>query len=310
MRAIEARTIRIEEYLAYEGFKPQHSKGKGTQLWYNSPIRDGDSNPSFKVDTQKNLWYDHGIGKGGNTLDLAIEFCRGSIRDALLRLDRTNLYKSHGYNSTPLTDFTPMSDIIQKKRIAVEKEKDETSHIITKVCDIQHPALLQYIQKRKINIEVANKYLKEIYFKPRNAQKSYFALGWKAGDGYQARNSLFKGYVGNGKDVSYLKKPGADECFIFEGDWDFMSYLSEKGIKTPYFSTIVLNAGGLKARALPHILAGKYKTVKLFMDNDAMGDECLAFYQETLSNLELIDMRQTYEGFKDHNEWFMSSSRI
>ncbi|MDZ7894371.1 MAG: hypothetical protein U5M50_05030 [Sphingobium sp.] len=54
----------------------------------------------------------------------------------------------------------------------------------------------------------------------------------------------------------------------------------------------------MKARALPHILEGGYKTVHLFMDNDEMGDECQTFFEGTLGSLELIDHRSEYKGFK------------
>ncbi|MEO8848519.1 MAG: CHC2 zinc finger domain-containing protein, partial [Casimicrobiaceae bacterium] len=35
----------------------------GNDYWYISPLRD-EKHPSFKVNRAKNVWHDHGIGKG------------------------------------------------------------------------------------------------------------------------------------------------------------------------------------------------------------------------------------------------------
>ena len=70
MRADQARTIPIDRYLYAQGVKPARARMGGCELWYSSPLRQGDKIPSFKIDTLKNLWYDHGLGRGGNIIDL------------------------------------------------------------------------------------------------------------------------------------------------------------------------------------------------------------------------------------------------
>ena len=66
----EAKQICIEEYLHSLGYSPVRQQGGS--LWYNSPFRD-EQEPSFKVNTERNLWYDFGAGKGGNIIALAQE---------------------------------------------------------------------------------------------------------------------------------------------------------------------------------------------------------------------------------------------
>jgi DNA primase len=39
--------------------------------WYRSPLRE-ENEPSFKVNRKLNLWFDHGLGKGGNLIDFGI----------------------------------------------------------------------------------------------------------------------------------------------------------------------------------------------------------------------------------------------
>lgn len=308
MRADQAKTIPIDRYLEHLGHKPANVRSGGRELFYHSPIREGDTTPSFKVDTTINKWFDHGLSRGGNTLDLAVEMCRGSVRDALHALDRTNLYNQYGYTARS-AGFTKIGSLIENRRFAIEKEKEGANAFrLVRESSIQHPALLQYLQKRKIDPELAQKYLREIRFEPAQGGKWYFALGWPNGSGFEARNALFKGFVGTGKDVTYLKAPNASECYIFEGFMDFLSYLTENQLKKLHFSVIVLNSGNMKARALPHILESGYSKVHLFMDNDDMGDECLKFFEGSLESLELIDHRGDYEGFKDFNAKAVSSS--
>lgn len=55
MNTNEAKQIRIEEYLHSLGYDPV--RRQGGSLWYMSPFRD-EQEPSFKVNTERNLWYD------------------------------------------------------------------------------------------------------------------------------------------------------------------------------------------------------------------------------------------------------------
>ncbi len=49
MNSSQAKCIPIPEYLAREGFQPARTRQGGRELWYHSPVRDGDEHPSFKV---------------------------------------------------------------------------------------------------------------------------------------------------------------------------------------------------------------------------------------------------------------------
>lgn len=67
----EIKTIPLAAFLSRLGHEP--AARKGTRLWYKSPLRQ-EQTPSFKVETTLNCWYDFGLGKGGNIIDLATEF--------------------------------------------------------------------------------------------------------------------------------------------------------------------------------------------------------------------------------------------
>ncbi len=68
MNIQEAKQIKIADYLLSLGHHPV--KQQGANLWYKSPLRN-ESEPSFKVNTTMNSWFDFGMGKGGNIITLA-----------------------------------------------------------------------------------------------------------------------------------------------------------------------------------------------------------------------------------------------
>ena len=307
MRTDQAKTIPLDLYLEHQGYKPVKTRMGGRELWYKSPIRSGDSSPSFKVDTIINKWYDHGIGRGGNTLDLAIEICRCSVRDALRHLEGTGLYSPYGYRQASQPIHLPK--LLDQKRTALAKAKEGSASLkLLHEGPVKHPALLQYLDKRKIASKLIEKYLHQIDFTPADQSKKYFAIGWSAGRGYEARNSLFKGFVGVGKDITYLEAPNSSVCAVFEGFFDFLAYLSFHKHFEPPFSVIVLNSGALKARAVAQILEGKYDDVRLFLDNDQAGDAGTTYFQELLGRISVLDCRNQYCEFKDFNEMTMSDT--
>ena len=65
-----AKQIKIADYLHSLGFSPV--KQQGINLWYKSPLRE-ETEASFKVNTERNQWYDFALGKGGNIIALAQE---------------------------------------------------------------------------------------------------------------------------------------------------------------------------------------------------------------------------------------------
>lgn len=59
----------IVEYLERKGVKPV--RRTPSYALYRSPLRE-ETHPSFKVDTEKNLWIDYGEGRGGSIIDLCM----------------------------------------------------------------------------------------------------------------------------------------------------------------------------------------------------------------------------------------------
>tara|TARA_R100001369_G_scaffold20035_1_gene36463 strand:+ start:899 stop:1843 length:945 start_codon:yes stop_codon:yes gene_type:complete len=310
MNIAQAICIPIGAYLERQGLSPQKSRMGGRELWYHSPIRDGDENPSFKVDTIKNVWYDHGAATGGNIIVLVRELYACDVRDALAHLDKTGLYSpalaSPTTSKTVPRGASRRSEASQENQVAEgEKEKSWAFELVTQG-PLQHPALLQYLTKRGINHEVARKYLSQIDFKAPHSAGKYFSLGYPSGDGFEARNALFKGFVGTGKAVTFHDKPGASVLQVFEGFMDFLSYLSKDEAVQPIGAVLVLNTTNLWRRALPYINDPRFGEVRLYLDNDAAGEATTRALFENAQNVSrLADMRSYYSDYEDLNAWLL-----
>lgn len=75
-----ARSICIVEILAKLGHFPRRIAEK--EAWFLSPLR-SETQASFKVSLELNRWYDHGLGTGGNGLDLIVAMKNCSVKEAL-----------------------------------------------------------------------------------------------------------------------------------------------------------------------------------------------------------------------------------
>ena len=65
------RRMPLADFLARLGHEPV--RRSGNELWYLAPYR-GERTSSFRVNVAKQLWYDFGLGKGGDIFTLAGEF--------------------------------------------------------------------------------------------------------------------------------------------------------------------------------------------------------------------------------------------
>lgn len=70
MELEQIRQISLVGFLEGMGHVPVSRKGN--DVWFRSPFRN-ERTASFKVDTQRNVWFDFGIGKGGDIFHLAGE---------------------------------------------------------------------------------------------------------------------------------------------------------------------------------------------------------------------------------------------
>ena len=292
MNIEDVKQIPIADYLHSLGYSPVKQQGNG--LWYKSPLRE-EHEASFKVNTDRNLWYDFGAGKGGNIIALAKElYFSDSLPYLLKRIEE----------QTP--NVRPIS-------FSFSQCRTEPSFQHLEVRDLTHPALLRYLQGRGINIELAKRECKELHF--TNNGKPFFAIGFpNMAGGYEVRNSFFKGCIAP-KDITHIRHEGRrnDTCFVFEGFIDYLSFLTiraEKCSKMPcldWQNYIILNSVSNLHKAIDGLAV--YERIHCFFDNDRAGTEAFQRLANEYS-YRVRDASHTYKDCKDLNEYLVRQRSV
>ena len=281
MDARQMREIPIADFLNAMGIQPQ--KQKGNILWYNAPYRK-ERTPSFKVDTNKNVWFDFGIGKGGDIFDLAGEFI-GS-KNFLLR---AAFIARNGAYPLPIIEHPQRNE-----------EKELVFEDIW-VRPLQDTRLLGYLEERGINAHVAIPNCEEVRYRVHG--KRYYAIGFRndAG-GLELRNRFFKGCIPP-KDIS-LKRNGSEVCSVFEG---FMDYLSAMQMGIIASDWLVLNSVSNVEKALKEL--GIYRRIECYLDNDDAGRRTLERLRADFGE-NVIDCSSLYADHKDLNDYLLSQRQV
>lgn len=280
----DAKKISIAGYLSSIGIEP--AKIRGNNYWYNSPFRT-ERDPSFKVNTKLNLWYDHGSGEGGTIIDLGAKLDSCTVSEFVHKLASNNISSYHFPFQQPK-----------------DKHPEHKLNIIS-VDDLRSQELINYLRGRGIDEDVASRYCREVSFEI--AQKTYLAIGFenKSG-GYELRNNWFKG-SSTPKDVSFIDND-SQKLYVVEGFMDFLSIEQLKS-RTPAFGTdadfLILNSLSFLNRSLETVKA--HETF-LFLDNDRAGSAA----KDALHKLHIpfMDCSGFYAAHKDVNEYLVHQMRL
>lgn len=281
----EIKSIPLASFLSRLGHEP--AARKGTRLWYKSPLRH-EHTPSFKVETALNCWYDFGLGRGGNIIDLAAELYQSTDLRYLMRCIA---------DSCPVPSVQTVASSSPQRHSAPSMERFE-------VVPLEHRALVAYLQERGIPAHIAKAKCKEAHYCVNG--RFYFAVAFEnVSGGCELRNRYFKGCRGR-KDISYLpwaRDGPSAECAVFEGFMDYLSALTLGIISGA--DAIILNSIVNVNKAVPFLRG--YKTINCYLDNDTAGQtafsELTAIYGSTV-----IDRSTLYSEFNDLNDFLVNQS--
>ena len=281
----------IVEYLERKGIKPVRKTP--TYVMYRSPLRE-ETHPSFKVDTEKNLWIDYGEGRGGSIIDLCMRMEGCTLSEAIRRLGQ-NAPDNGTYNF--LNDFVPNNP---QPAMAVNGARR-----LIEISDTLPPHLQDYLTKERcIDLEKAMPFLKCISYEVRG--RHYQAIGFaNLSGGYELRDDkTFKGTIAP-KDITPIFTDRAKPVCIFEGFMDFLSFLSMKEEITNH--CLVMNSVSNVARTIRYLNDRHLTHIRAFLDNDEAGRRTVQDFIKAGFHIE--DMNIHYKDFKDLNEYHVSSVR-
>ena len=262
----------IVEYLERKGIKPVRKTP--TYAMYRSPLRE-ETHPSFKVDTEKNLWIDYGEGRGGSIIDLCMRMEGCTLSEAIRHLGQ-NAPDNGTYSSR--NGFAPNNT---QPVMAVNGARR-----LIEISDTLPPHFQEYLTKvRCINLEKAMPFLKCISYELRD-------------------DMTFKGTIAP-KDITPIFTDRAEPVCIFEGFMDFLSFLSMKEEITNH--CLVMNSVSNVARTIRYLNDRHLTHIRSFLDNDEAGRRAVQDFIKAGFHVE--DMNIHYKDFKDLNEYHVSRAR-
>ena len=283
----------IVEYLERKGIKPV--RRTPAYIMYRSPLR-AETHPSFKVDTEKNLWIDYGEGKGGSIIDLCMRMEGCTLQEAICRLGQTaSLDAAYGLSkeksdigTSPVTPWQPSG-----ARKLIEVSDTLPSHLEAYLAD-----------KRCIDLNRARHFLKCISYEVRG--RRYQAIGFaNLSGGYELRDDkTFKGTIAP-KDITPIFTDRAEPVCIFEGFMDFLSFLSMKEEITNH--CLVMNSVSNVARTIRYLNDRHLTHIRTFLDNDEAGRRAVQDFIKAGFHVE--DMNIHFQDFKDLNDFHVSRVR-
>ena len=281
----------IVEYLERKGIKPVRKTP--TYAMYRSPLRE-ETHPSFKVDTEKNLWIDYAEGRGGSIIDLCMRMEGCTLSEAIRRLGQ-NASDNGTYSF--LNDFVPNNS---QPVMAINGARR-----LIEISDTLPPHLQDYLTKERcIDLEKATPFLKCISYEVRS--RLYQAIGFaNLSGGYELRDDkTFKGTIAP-KDITPIFTDRAESVCIFEGFMDFLSFLSMKEEITNH--CLVMNSVSNVARTIRYLNDRHLTHIRAFLDNDEAGRRTVQDFIKAGFHVE--DMNIHYKDFKDLNDYHVSRVR-
>lgn len=235
--------------------------------------------PSLCVDFVKNKAFDFGTGNNYDVVSIVQQMNQCSVSEAL--------------------EYLKKFDIPEKSVIMSKSESDKKYEILD-VKEIEHPALILYLKLRKVYKQ--RHLVKEIHYKTKG--NKYFGIGfYNNSGGVEIRNKYSKICLGK-KDVTFIKNLDnlKKEICIFEGYFDFLTYLNLPNAQNSNSDYLILNSTAMFFKVGEELKT--YRKVVLFLDNDLSGKSLTSKIIDNYENVE--DCLRLYLDFKDLNDWFLS----
>lgn len=263
--------VKVLEKLAFQPIEvPQH----GNDVWYISPFRPKERAANFHVDMRRNIWYDFVINTGGSTLDF-IQHFKDCDETAALDII-AGFFKQ--------LDKTPHPNSFSK----TNNGAINTLFVLNDVKPLTNPSLLSYLlEEKRINTNVAKRYLVEVAYTHTEEKKSYYASAMEnESGGYEVRNKYFEGFLGK-KDLTILRGGTSHEntLSVFMNLMDFLSAVEYYGTIMTANDVIIVHHADFLQKAMSVIENSKYQRVFTYFENGELGEERIKAFQKAFGKI-------------------------
>jgi hypothetical protein len=278
----KAREVSMVSYLSELGYKPEHTGPARAK--YISPLRP-ETAASFVVNKKTNKWFDYGTRAHGDLIDFVQAYEGVTMTDAIQIINGGSCTRK----------FNPEEF----------KEVQQTTINVSSIGAITSEHLIAYLEERRINMDVANKYCVQAKWQFSNNPASWnYGIAFRNdADGMEIRSPQFK--VGTSPKTWRTIGEYTPECNVFEGFFDYMSCLSEYGVLGLKNQCYILNS-----LAFVHMMIEQfrgYDAVNVFFDNDAAGDSKVSLMRD--EGVVINDRRALFTGYEDYNEYWINKSK-
>ena len=270
----KAKAKSCVEYLSSRGYKPKSQKDRMCK--YLAPWRP-ENNPSVCVYNDTNSF-----------VDFADKEKAGSVIQLVMNVEGVNFAKA--------VEILLGDDI--RPALIYDAPTPKNPIKIIYIITINSPFLRDYLNERCIPLSIARKFCKELRIEIEDKYGKTL-VGFPSGKGgWEMRNRYSK--ISNSPKYYSEINPGNKEVILFEGFFDFLSYITMNGYENK--SYIVLNSVSF----VSYIDFSRFDLVHYYGDNDAAGDKTL----KTISQqVPTIDHRKEYERFNDLNQYLIYATR-
>lgn len=274
------KSISLLDFMLHLGAEMKGKDRKG--FWFLAPYR-SERNASLHIG-YNNLWYDYGIGKGGDIFTLAGEM-----------IGSGDFIKQAEYISQVMK--VPMPDGYRPE--PMPKVRQEPAFENIEVGPLCSRRLLNYLAGRGIPENLARRYCVQVDYRLHG--RDYYAVGFENVEhGFELRNPFAKlSYPP--KAISHIAG-GNSRCNVFEGFIDFLS--AERLGFNDGVDSVVLNSVANVGKAIAPL--SDYSLILCYLDNDDAGRNALSRLRREFGD-KVADKSALYPDHKDLNEYLMAA---
>jgi hypothetical protein len=188
--------------------------------------------------------------------------------------------------------------------VITPQQTNDNSFIIQNIIPITHPKLIEWVQQRKIDLALAKQYCKEVHYENQSGQ--FFSVGFRNDrGGYELSSPTgFKGCY-SPKDVKTYRND-SNLCLVFEGFWDFLSYLTIKKIEKTKHDVAVLNSVANIQKAMSFLK--KHRVIYTYLDNDDAGRKATELIKSI--NSTVYNRSSQFAEYNDLNDYLRGKKQV
>ncbi|WP_312351362.1 toprim domain-containing protein [Empedobacter sp.] len=197
--------------------------------------------------------------------------------------------------------FNENSSSFQQQKNSNDILPPKNNYSVLELKKITSFPLIQYLNGRKLPLEIVNRYCKEIHYKLND--KKYYAIAFPNDEnGFEIRNKYVKMCLVI-KNITLIKN-NQNQLKLFESWSDFISYLFLFPTEEFKNDFLILNSIALLRKNLE--LINQYEKIESYLDHDDSGKSATFFLETELKN-KVKDDSFFYKTFKDVNEFIINS---